>query len=106
MLVPSPNVAADHQTKNAQVLEAHQAAILVPDNEAERRIPAELPDLLKDQPQLAKLAEQIRAFARPAATQHIVEEVFSLAGKSFRKDSAKAVDEQRLTSSVNPKAES
>lgn len=105
MLVPSPNVAADHQTKNAQVLEDHQAAILVPDAEAERRIPAELPDLLKDQPQLTKLAEQIKAFARPDATQRIAEEVFGLAGRAG-KDSAGSADEQRFTSIVNLEAES
>jgi UDP-N-acetylglucosamine--N-acetylmuramyl-(pentapeptide) pyrophosphoryl-undecaprenol N-acetylglucosamine transferase len=37
-LVPSPNVAEDHQTKNALALEREEAAILIPDNEIQEKL--------------------------------------------------------------------
>ena len=107
MLIPSPNVAADHQTKNARVLEDHEAAILVPDHEAVQRVPSELPAILQDQQQLEKLAGQIKTFARPHATHHIVKEVLGLAGYSANEhdQSSGSLDSYHTASVTNPKTE-
>jgi UDP-N-acetylglucosamine--N-acetylmuramyl-(pentapeptide) pyrophosphoryl-undecaprenol N-acetylglucosamine transferase len=75
ILVPSPNVAEDHQTKNAMALVEKFAAILVKDVEAkETLIPAVL-DLLKDEKQQVKLADEIAKLGKPKATESIVEEL-------------------------------
>lgn len=78
ILVPSPNVAADHQTKNARVLENHGAAILVPDEKAAANIPDLLPQVLKDEAQLHQLSNRIQDFAKPNATKAIADEIFKL----------------------------
>jgi UDP-N-acetylglucosamine--N-acetylmuramyl-(pentapeptide) pyrophosphoryl-undecaprenol N-acetylglucosamine transferase len=75
ILVPSPNVAEDHQTKNAMALVEKFAAILVKDVEAkETLIPAVL-DLLKDEKQQVKLADEIAKLGKPKATESIVDEL-------------------------------
>ena len=78
ILVPSPNVAADHQTKNANVLADHNAAIKIKDDQAQAKIPGVLPDILTDEAQLRKLSANIFSFAKPEATKSITQEVFKL----------------------------
>ncbi|UOQ67511.1 undecaprenyldiphospho-muramoylpentapeptide beta-N-acetylglucosaminyltransferase [Hymenobacter volaticus] len=81
ILVPSPNVAEDHQTKNAMALVRKDAALLVSDAEA----PAKLYDtalaLLQNPAQQQQLATQVQQLARPAATTTIVDELLKLIGK-------------------------
>ena len=75
ILVPSPNVAEDHQTKNAMALVEKSAAILVKDVEAkETLIPAVL-DLLKNEAQQVNLADEIAKLGKPKATESIVDEL-------------------------------
>jgi UDP-N-acetylglucosamine--N-acetylmuramyl-(pentapeptide) pyrophosphoryl-undecaprenol N-acetylglucosamine transferase len=75
MFVPSPNVAEDHQTKNAMALVAKGAAEICPDSEAEERaIPTAL-DLVRDSARLASLAENIRALGIPNSVERIVKEI-------------------------------
>jgi UDP-N-acetylglucosamine--N-acetylmuramyl-(pentapeptide) pyrophosphoryl-undecaprenol N-acetylglucosamine transferase len=75
ILVPSPNVAEDHQTKNAMALVEKSAALLVKDVEAkETLIPAVL-DLLKNEAQQAKLSDEIAKLGKPKATESIVDEL-------------------------------
>ena len=79
ILIPSPNVAEDHQTKNAEALVAKDAAILVPDTEAHERIIREALALLADPERLRQIGDHIRQLARPDAARRIAEEVLKLA---------------------------
>ena len=67
LFVPSPNVAEDHQTKNAQALVDRQAAVLVADAEAPARAMETAGELLADPARRTLLARNIAALAVPAA---------------------------------------
>ncbi len=78
IFVPSPNVAEDHQTKNAQALTKKNAALLVRDSDARRdMIPVAL-ELLQDGEQQHGLSLNIKALGRPQATKDIVNELMKL----------------------------
>lgn len=79
ILVPSPNVAEDHQTKNAQSLVEAGAALLVTDGDAPRLLVDEALSLLKDLPRRSVLSENIGKMARPGAAAHIASEILKLA---------------------------
>ena len=81
ILLPSPNVAEDHQTKNAQALVEKGAALLIPNAEAATRLMTEALALLNDDAQQQKLAANIRALARPNAAADIAAEVLRLISK-------------------------
>ena len=78
ILVPSPNVAEDHQTKNAMALVAKDAAVMVSDKEARTSLVDEALRLLFDELRANKLSESIAALARPSATEDIVNEIEKL----------------------------
>ncbi len=78
ILVPSPNVAEDHQTANARALSDQGAAVLVKDAEVGDRLVEEALSLVKDRGRLADLAENIKKMATPLATKDIVEVIASL----------------------------
>ena len=78
MFVPSPNVAEDHQTKNARALADREAAVLVKDSEARERLIDEALALLKDTNRQARLSEKIKKWAKPDAACEIVEEIVKL----------------------------
>ena len=79
ILVPSPNVAEDHQTHNAMALVNKDAAVLVKDIEAaERLIPTAL-ELIKDEKRLQTLHENILQLAQKDSAKRIAEEVMKLA---------------------------
>lgn len=78
ILVPSPNVAEDHQTKNARALADKNAAILVPDSAIDEKLLLEAIQLINDKKTCEKLSENILKLARPQATGHIVDEVEKL----------------------------
>jgi len=78
ILVPSPNVAEDHQTKNAMALVKADAAILIRDDEAPTRLVATAVDLLNNQEQKKILSTNIKKLARPDAAERIVREILSL----------------------------
>ena len=93
LFVPSPNVAEDHQTKNARALETKGAAVVVPDAECRTkamplRLPAAQPvrltlrnriryavELLADRETLAAMSRNLEALARPDAAEDIVNEI-------------------------------
>lgn len=78
MFVPSPNVAEDHQTKNAQALVDKDAAVMIADAKAvEEAIPAALA-LMNDKERLAALAKNIKALAIDDSADRIVNEIISL----------------------------
>ena len=81
ILVPSPNVAEDHQTKNALALVNKQAALLVRDAEArEKLLPLAL-QTVKDDAKLASLSENIKKLGKGNAAGVIAQEVLRLIKK-------------------------
>lgn len=78
IFVPSPNVAEDHQTKNAQALTQKEAALLVKDVEAKEFLVSTALELLKNNEKKGVLAANIKALGRPKATKDIVNELMTL----------------------------
>ena len=78
VLVPSPNVAEDHQTKNALALVEKGAAILVKDADAEKTLVKTVLDLLQDENRQQKLSAQIGKLAMPDADLNIAKEVLKI----------------------------
>jgi UDP-N-acetylglucosamine--N-acetylmuramyl-(pentapeptide) pyrophosphoryl-undecaprenol N-acetylglucosamine transferase len=72
IFVPSPNVAEDHQTKNAQSLVSKSAALMVTDAEAIKDLLPEAIELLKSTEKQNELSKNIRKMAKPKATEDIV----------------------------------
>ena len=81
ILVPSPNVAEDHQTKNAMALVNRNAALLVRDADAPEALLQLAVDTVTDDEQLAQLSENIKKFGKPNSADVIADEVLKLAGK-------------------------
>ena len=81
ILVPSPNVAEDHQTHNAMALVRKDAAILVKDINAKEQMVETALALIKDDEQLRVLHKNILTLALPDSARHIAEEVMKLAKK-------------------------
>ena len=79
ILVPSPNVAEDHQTKNALALVNKQAALYVKDVEAPKLLLPLAVDTVKNDTLLQSLSENIRKMALPASAEIIAKEVIKLA---------------------------
>ena len=79
ILVPSPNVAEDHQTKNALALVNKDAALYVKDVEAPALLMPLAIDTVKDDAKLQTLSENILKMALPASAEIIAKEVVSLA---------------------------
>ena len=78
ILVPSPNVAEDHQTKNAKALSEKDAAILVTDKDANSMLVDAALNLIFSPTRTMKLAENIAMLAKPRATSDIVNEIEKL----------------------------
>jgi UDP-N-acetylglucosamine--N-acetylmuramyl-(pentapeptide) pyrophosphoryl-undecaprenol N-acetylglucosamine transferase len=78
ILVPSPNVAEDHQTKNAMELVQRDAALMVPDNEVHAKLLNTAFELLKDDKRRQSLSENIEKMATGNATELIVDEIKNL----------------------------
>lgn len=81
ILVPSPNVAEDHQTKNAMALVSKDAAIYVKDSEAPDTLLRLAIDTVADDSRLARLAENIKHLGQPHSADIIADEVIKLARK-------------------------
>ena len=77
ILVPSPNVSEDHQTKNAMSLVVKSAAILIKDNQTNLLLNTAI-ELLKDENQLNRVSQNAKKMGKPNATQDIVNEIFKL----------------------------
>lgn len=78
ILVPSPNVAEDHQTKNAMALVNKNAAILIKDIDAKNNLINETLRLINDSNKQADLVKNISTFSLPNAAELIVDEVLKL----------------------------
>jgi UDP-N-acetylglucosamine--N-acetylmuramyl-(pentapeptide) pyrophosphoryl-undecaprenol N-acetylglucosamine transferase len=78
ILVPSPNVAEDHQTKNALALVHEQAAVFVADRDAETKLIDKAIELLNDKELQKKLSDNIGKMALPDADEIIAKEVIQI----------------------------
>ncbi|MCL7989145.1 undecaprenyldiphospho-muramoylpentapeptide beta-N-acetylglucosaminyltransferase [Sphingobacterium sp. lm-10] len=78
VLVPSPNVADDHQTKNALALSEHKAAIMVSDLSARMHLVDELIKLIHDEATAYELGERIQKMALLDADVIIAQEVLKM----------------------------
>ena len=79
ILVPSPNVAEDHQTKNALALVNKQAALYVKDAEAPAQLLQLAVNTVKDDQKLTSLSQNILKLALPDSAEIIAKEVIKLA---------------------------
>ena len=79
ILVPSPNVAEDHQTANARSLADRRAAVLLKDSDANARMLPEAMELLADEARRAELGSNIHQLAVTDAAERIAAEVLVLA---------------------------
>nr|MBK9650329.1 undecaprenyldiphospho-muramoylpentapeptide beta-N-acetylglucosaminyltransferase [Bacteroidota bacterium] len=81
ILIPSPNVAEDHQTKNAMALVNTNAALMVTDAACQNDLIAELKSLLNDINLQTQLATNIKKLALPGSANAIANEVISIIQK-------------------------
>ena len=86
ILVPSPNVSEDHQTKNAMALVEKDAAIYVADANAKEELVAKAIETVRDESKIASLEENIEKMGRPNAAEEIAEEVMMLADAYIEKE--------------------
>ena len=75
VFIPSPNVAEDHQTKNAQAIEKEAAAILIPEGELEARFEPQMEALLKDESLQHTLGTNLKKLAKPHAARDIADAI-------------------------------
>ena len=77
ILVPSPNVSEDHQTKNAMSLVNKSAAVLIKDNQTDSLLRTAM-NLLKDENKLNNISQNAKKMGKPNASEDIVNEIFKL----------------------------
>lgn len=82
ILIPSPNVAEDHQTKNALALVNKEAAVMITDEEAIGSLMVKALEILTDEQKMKDLSANIKKLAIPNATDLIVKEVLSIIKKT------------------------
>lgn len=78
VLVPSPNVAEDHQTKNAMALVNKQAAVMVKDSEVVERLGEVMERLLQDDEERKSLSEHILTLAMKDSDEVIAREILKI----------------------------
>ena len=78
ILVPSPNVAEDHQTKNAQALAVKDAAVMIKDIDAEKELISAALALAADGKKCRTLAENITSLALKNSADRIADEIFTI----------------------------
>jgi len=78
LFIPSPNVAENHQEKNAQALVDKQAAKMVVEHTADANFWTSLKELIEDETLRKSLSESIKMFAHPNATKDIVKKLTQL----------------------------
>ena len=80
ILVPSPNVAEDHQRKNAQALASRDAAIMVLDKDCREQLAPQVKRLLDDPALRKSISENALKMALPGADDRIVDRLLSIIG--------------------------
>lgn len=79
ILVPSPNVAGDHQTKNASALANEGAALLMPEEELDEKLALTVKELLDDPDALEQMGEKAAEQSKPDAAKQIAKTIFEIA---------------------------
>jgi len=75
IFIPSPFVAEDHQTKNAEAIVNQKAALLIPQNELKNKFEIKFKELLINKTLQQELSTNIKALAKPNATENIINEI-------------------------------
>lgn len=78
VLVPSPNVAEDHQRKNAQALADRDAAVMVLDVDAETSLAEVVTSLLNDDARLKSLRTNVAKMGQRNSDERIVDEIYKI----------------------------
>jgi UDP-N-acetylglucosamine--N-acetylmuramyl-(pentapeptide) pyrophosphoryl-undecaprenol N-acetylglucosamine transferase len=78
IFIPSPNVAEDHQTKNAKAIVDKNGAIFLKESELEEKFETTFSDLIANEDLQKELSQNIKKLAKPNATKDIVEEIIKL----------------------------
>jgi UDP-N-acetylglucosamine--N-acetylmuramyl-(pentapeptide) pyrophosphoryl-undecaprenol N-acetylglucosamine transferase len=78
IFIPSPNVAEDHQTKNAKAIVDKKGAILLKENELDEKFETTFSDLISNEKWQNEISNNIKSLAKPNATKEIVEEIVKL----------------------------
>jgi len=78
IFIPSPNVAEDHQTKNAKAISDKNGAILIKESTLETEFETVFSDLISNESKQSELSQNIKKLAKPNATKDIVEEIIKL----------------------------
>jgi UDP-N-acetylglucosamine--N-acetylmuramyl-(pentapeptide) pyrophosphoryl-undecaprenol N-acetylglucosamine transferase len=81
ILIPSPNVAEDHQTRNAMALAEKEAAVVISDSQSSKALADEAIKLISDKKRCETLSENIIKMADRNADIRIANEVINLTGK-------------------------
>lgn len=82
ILVPSPNVAEDHQTKNAEALVKRDAALMVTDRQAVEKLFETALTLVREERRLLQLSHNIAALAQHDSADRIVDEIATIVKRS------------------------
>jgi UDP-N-acetylglucosamine--N-acetylmuramyl-(pentapeptide) pyrophosphoryl-undecaprenol N-acetylglucosamine transferase len=78
IFIPSPNVAEDHQTKNAQAIADKKGAILVKESALENEFEKTVAELISNESRQLELSQNIKKLAKPNSTKDIVEAIIKL----------------------------
>ena len=78
IFIPSPNVAEDHQTKNAKAIVDKKGAILIKESDLDATFETVFLNLVSDENLQKELSENIKKLAKPNATKEIVEQIIKL----------------------------
>lgn len=78
IFIPSPNVAEDHQTKNAKAIVDKNGALLIKESELDEKFESVFNKLIHDENLQNSLSENMKKLAKPNATKDIVEQIVKL----------------------------
>lgn len=78
ILIPSPNVAEDHQRKNAQALASVNAAVMILDADAVNDLPSTISSLLADKDSRASISANALKMGLPNADERIIDQIYNL----------------------------
>jgi UDP-N-acetylglucosamine--N-acetylmuramyl-(pentapeptide) pyrophosphoryl-undecaprenol N-acetylglucosamine transferase len=78
IFIPSPNVAEDHQTKNASAIVDKKGAILLKESELDEKFESVFTDLISNESLQKGVSQNIKKLAKPNATKDIIEEIIKL----------------------------
>lgn len=78
IFIPSPNVAEDHQTKNAQAVATKNGALIIKESDLDEKFERQFNKLIHDEKLQLQLSENIKKLGKPNATNDIVNQIIKL----------------------------